>query len=265
MSDYLFSLDRMSGKKLWTYKGVVFNNTITIGDDYLYLIESRNDKAVHDLDGRLRVDHFCEGPTYIVKLNKRTGKKEWEKKFEFPFSQIMYLAYSKGVLLVTGSYNMGKYAHYALFAFNGDSGRELWKDSYRAGNSRWDNRSDKSTINGAHGEQWQHPVIIGETVILPPYDFDLHTGKRGGLYLTRGGGGCGGLSGSASNLFARGSNPKIYDITGEQSGDPITRVSRPGCWINIIPAGNIVSIPEASSGCTCDYPIQTSFVFVSRD
>ncbi|MCK5457490.1 MAG: hypothetical protein KAI45_10230, partial [Melioribacteraceae bacterium] len=74
-----------------------------------------------------------------------------------------------------------------------------------------------------------------------------------------------GLSGSASNLFARGSNPKMYDITGKQSGEPITRVSRPGCWINIIPAGNVVSIPEASSGCTCDYPIQTSFVFVSKD
>jgi hypothetical protein len=99
---------------------------------------------------------------------------------------------------------------------------------------------------------------------LPPYDFNLRTGKRGDLYLTRGGGGCGGISASASNIFARGSNPKMYDITGTQSGDPINRVSRPGCWINIIPAGNVVSIPEASSGCTCDYPIQTSFVFVSK-
>ena len=265
MSDYLFSLDRITGKELWAYKGVVFNNTITIGDGYIYFIESRNDIALNDLDGRLRVDYFCDGSTYIVKLNKQTGKKEWEKEFKFPYEQIMYLAYSKDVLLVTGSYNKGSYANYALFAFDGKSGENLWSDNYQAGNSRWDNRPDKSTINGSHGEQWQHPVIIGETVILPPYDFNLHTGKRGDLYLTRGGGGCGGLSGSASNLFARGSNPKIYDITGEQSGAPITQVSRPGCWINIIPAGNIVSIPEASSGCTCDYPIQTSFVFVSKD
>ncbi|RLD75046.1 MAG: hypothetical protein DRJ10_15985, partial [Bacteroidetes bacterium] len=63
-----------------------------------------------------------------------------------------------------------------------------------------------------------------------------------------------------------GSNPRIYNIMGDTNGgDPISRVSRPGCWINIIPAGNIVSIPEASSGCTCDYPIQTSFVFISKD
>lgn len=264
MSDYLFSLDRISGATHWTYKGVVFNNTITIGGDYIYFIESRNDKAVTDLDGRLRVDYFCEDSNFIVKLDKRTGEKKWEKEFQFPYEQIMYLAYSKEVLLVTGSYNKGSFANYALFAFDGGSGEKLWSDNYQAGTSKWDNRSDKSTINGSHGEQWQHPVIIDQTVILPPYNFDLKTGKRGDLFLTRGGGGCGGISASASNIFARGSNPKIYDINGEQSGDPITRVSRPGCWINIIPAGNVVSIPEASSGCTCDYPIQTSFVFVSK-
>ena len=109
------------------------------------------------------------------------------------------------------------------------------------------------------------PVDIGSLEYSNLVVFNLYTGKRGNLYLTRGGHGCGGLSGSASNLFARGSNPKIYGINGEQSGDPITQVSRPGCWINIIPAGNIVSIPEASSGCTCDYPIQTSFVFTSKE
>ncbi len=265
MSDYLFSLDRISGKELWSYKAVVFNNTITIGDENIYFVESRNEKAVNDIDGKLRVDYFCEGPTFIVKLDKRTGEKKWEKEFKFPYEQIMYLAWSNNVLLVTGSYNKGSFAQYALFAFDGVTGTNLWKDSYQAGNSRWDNRSNDATINGSHGEQWQHPVIIGERVILPPYDFNLQTGQRGDLYLTRGGGGCGGLSASASNLFARGSNPKIYDIFGEQSGDPITRVNRPGCWINIIPAGNIVSIPEASSGCTCSYPIQTSFVFVSAD
>ncbi len=264
MSDYLFSLDRHSGDKLWEYKGVVFNNTITIGDGYIYFIESRNNMAVMDFDGKLRVDYFCEEPTFIVKLNMKTGEKEWEKEFKFPFDQIMYLGYSDGVLLTTGSFNKGKYANYQLFAFDGKSGENLWTDSFRAGKSNWDNRSGDSSIGGSHGEQWQHPVIIDGKIVLPPYDFDLHTGNRGNLFLTRGGGGCGGISGSASNLFARGSNPRIYDIEGEQSGDAISQVNRPGCWINIIPAGNVVSIPEASSGCTCNYPIQTSIVFVSK-
>jgi outer membrane protein assembly factor BamB len=266
MSDYLFSLDRKNGKTLWTFQdGVVFNNTITIGGDYIYFIKSMNETAAKDPDGRMRIDYFCDGPTFIVKLDKRTGETVWQKPYSFPFEQIMFLSYAKNVLLTTGSFNKGKDVNYALYAFDGDTGKELWQKSYTGGNSRWQ-QTKKSSIGGSHGEQWQHPVIIEDTVYLPPHNFDLFTGKIGNLELTRGGGGCGGLSGSASNLFARGSNPKIYDISGgSQSGDPITRVSRPGCWINIIPAGDLISIPESSSGCTCDYPVQTSFVFVSKN
>jgi outer membrane protein assembly factor BamB len=251
-SDYLFSLDRNTGEKFWTYRGLVFNNTITIGGDYIYFIESRNPKAVSDFDGRLRVDRFCVGPTYIVKMNKRTGIKEWEKEFKFPYSQIMFLAFSDNILLVTGSFNVGAHVHYKLFAFNGDNGKEIWNTEYQGGKK-----------GGSHGEQWQHPVVIGDKIFLLPYIFNLYTGDKGDLYLTRGG--CGTFSGSAYNLFARNSNPSFYDLYGEQNGEKITRVNRPGCWINIIPAGDLISIPEASSGCTCNYPIQTSFVFISKD
>jgi hypothetical protein len=42
----------------------------------------------------------------------------------------------------------------------------------------------------------------------------------------------------------------------------LTTVSRPGCWINIIPAGGLLLIPEASSGCTCNFPIQASMALM---
>jgi hypothetical protein len=48
-------------------------------------------------------------------------------------------------------------------------------------------------------------------------------------------------------------------------GLPLNRVSRPGCFINIIPAGGVVSVPEASAGCTCSYPLQGSFAYVPCD
>jgi hypothetical protein len=38
----------------------------------------------------------------------------------------------------------------------------------------------------------------------------------------------------------------------------VTTVTRLGCWINVIPAGGLVLIPEASSGCTCPYALQTT-------
>lgn len=266
LSDYLFSVNRHNGKELWTYRnGVVFNNTITIGDGYIYFVESRNPKAVSDKDGRLRVDVFCESKTFVVKLDMRSGKKIWEKWFKFPFQQIMYLSYADNILLVTGSYNKGRHVHYGLFAFNTETGEKEWENSFQGGNNRWNTHTSKATINGSHGEQWQHPVIVGETIILPPHDFNLYTGKMGSYELTRGGHGCGGLSASAAYLYARGGNPRMYEINdGRESGTPLTKVNRPGCWINIIPAGGLVSIPESSSGCTCDYPIQTSFVFVPK-
>jgi hypothetical protein len=39
--------------------------------------------------------------------------------------------------------------------------------------------------------------------------------------------------------------------------------ARPGCWINMVPAGGLLNIPEYSSGCTCGYSIQTSLSFLS--
>ncbi len=252
-SDFLFSLDRMSGETLWTYRGLVFNNTITIGDDFIYFVESRNKKAILDFDGRLRVDDFCEGPTFIVKLNKKTGEKLWEKEFKFPYSQIMFLAFTKGTLLVTGSFNVIANVHYRIYAFDGGNGEVKWQQEYKGGQ-----------IGGSHGEQWQHPVVIGERIFLFPYIFNLSTGKRDDVTFDKGG--CGAFSGSANNLFARNSNPTFYDLYKEdRQGTHLTKVNRPGCWINIIPAGDLISIPEASSGCTCDYPIQTSFVFISKD
>jgi len=252
-SDYLFSLDRLSGETLWTYKGLVFNNTITIGDDFIYFVESRNNKVVLNFDGRLRVDDFCEEPTYIVKLNKTTGEKMWEKEFKFPYSQIMFLSFTKGTLLVTGSFNIEANVHYRIYAFDGGDGEVKWQQEYQGGG-----------IGGSHGEQWQHPVIIGERIFLFPYIFNLTTGERADVTFDKGG--CGAFSGSANNLFARNSNPTFYDLYKEdRQGTHLTQVNRPGCWINIIPAGDIISVPEASSGCTCDYPIQTSFVFISKD
>ncbi len=252
--DYLFGMSRYSGRVLWTYKdGVVFNNTIAIGGDYIYFVETRNSMAISDLEGRMRVDTFCKSDNYIVKLNRITGEKIWEKPFHFPFQQIMYVSFADDILLVTGSYNVKRNVHYGLYAFDGDTGRELWQTSYKGGE-----------IGGSHGEQWQHPVIIKGRIYIFPYDFDLYTGQKGGIELSKSG--CGGFSGSANNLFARKSNPTMFDLSPEkQEGTGLTKVNRPGCWINIIPAGGIISIPESSSGCTCDYPIQSSFAFIPRN
>lgn len=37
---------------------------------------------------------------------------------------------------------------------------------------------------------------------------------------------------------------------------------RPGCYINIISAGGLVLMPEASSGCACPYNFQTTIALI---
>ena len=59
------------------------------------------------------------------------------------------------------------------------------------------------------------------------------------------------------SIFSRGGQPVATDLrTGVIKG--LTEVTRSGCWINIIPAGGLVLIPEASSQCGCAYAVQTS-------
>ena len=91
------------------------------------------------------------------------------------------------------------------------------------------------------------------------------TGAKKDYVAYRGGHGCGGLTGSAYYLYGCGSNPRMYPTeTATTEGIRLTNETRPGCWLNIIPAGGLIMIPESSSGCTCGYPLQTSVVLIPK-
>jgi outer membrane protein assembly factor BamB len=261
VSEYLFSVDRHSGKKLWTYrKGAIMNNAIAIDDGRIYFIESRNDRAMADDDGRMRIDYFCGGEAYLVALDIKSGKKRWERPIELPYEHIMFLNGKNDTLLASGTFNKGEDVFYAMFAFRMEDGEALWQNEYQALDVR---AKGFAGTGGSHGEQWQHPVLIGDAVYSRPFAFELATGKKLDYMNYRGGHGCGGLSGSAYYLYGRGDNPRMYPTeTKETEGIRLTHVSRPGCWLNIIPAGGLLIVPESSSGCTCDYPLQTSLAFI---
>ncbi len=251
-------------KTRWRYdKGAIMNSTITVGDGRIFFAECRDPKIMSDSDGRIRIDQFCEKELFLVALDLETGQTLWEQPIELPYQHIMFASYADKTLVCTGTSNEGRRVFYDLFAFDAVHGKGKWQTRYRA----LDVRGTKpAETGGSHGEQWQHPVINGDTVYCRPFAFDLQTGKKKPYRWPRGGGGCGGVTGSAHCLFARGGNPRLYPLDVPYTeGIPLTQVTRPGCWINIIPAGGLVLIPESSSGCTCEYPIQTSIAFASAD
>ncbi len=257
ISEYLFSLDRKSGREQWHYrKGAIFNSGIAMGGGRLYFIESRNQEATaENKTGRMRIDKFLGGENYLVALEAQTGKTLWQTPVRLPFEHIVYLCYANDIVLAVGTFNRSvagsARAHYGLRAYYAATGEPRWSRDF----------STRSGPGGSHGEQWQHPVIIGDEVFAKYYACNLQTGEPLRGWKFSGGGGCGNLSASSSLLCWRGGSPQIFNLNTDQR-IRLNRVNRPGCFINIIPAGGIISIPESSAGCTCNYPLQTSLAYV---
>lgn len=263
ISDDLFAFDRHTQQRLWTYRrGSIMNSAIAVGGDRVYFAETRNRDVMNDADGRIRIDTFCAKDLFIVATDVATGRPLWERPMTLPFEHIMFVNYGNDTVLVSGTYNQDNFVHYGLFALEGDSGQEKWRTSYVGMNINGD---QPYGTGGSHGEQWQHPVIHGATVYSKPYAFDLNTGAKKDYVFYRGGHGCGGFTASLNYMYGRGSTPRMYPLEAKTtSGLQLTQVTRPGCWLNIIPAGGLILLPESSSGCTCAYSVQTSLAFAQR-
>lgn len=263
ISRYLFAVDRYSGEEQWRYvNGAIMTPAVTVAEGRVYFVECRRPTVIEDKDGRIGLKQFLSSETFLTALDLKTGEKIWEHPVNFPFHHIMFANGARNVLLVSGSYNEEDKVYYGLFAYDMSTGEALWNTPFRAKDIRCTGWAE---TGGSHGEQWQHPVLIGDTIYARPFAFNLHTGEQLDYIAYRGGHGCGGLTGSVHYLYGRGSNPRMYplDVTSTE-GIPLTRVSRPGCWLNIIPAGGMILIPESSSGCTCSYPLQTSFGLIPQ-
>ena len=252
-SDSLFCLDRKTGETRWTYRaGVVLDPTIAIAGGRVHFVESANPAAAQDADGRLKLDALLGSGAALVALDATSGQTLWKKTVDFSSLQhIIFLSVAQDTLVVTGSRNKDRTVWYELVAFDAKTGEPRWRRE----------QNNQRNVGGFHGEQTLHPVIAGGVVYAEPQAYDLATGEPiAGWDFTRGGHGCGTLSASAGQLFYRAGNPVMFDLRSRKASK-LSTVSRPGCWINIIPAGGLVLIPEASSGCTCPFPIQTSFAF----
>ena len=104
------------------------------------------------------------------------------------------------------------------------------------------------------------PLLIGKVVYNEPGAWDLMTGERLDFHLTRSYG-CGIMAGCPGMLIYRSATvgyAGLDDFTGTENYGGI----RPGCWINAIPAGGIVSMPDATHRCTCSYLMRTNVAFL---
>ena len=256
LSDYLFAVEKDSGTPLWKYEnGLIVNTTIAVGGGRMYFLQTHSPKALADKLGRMPAKElFDGGEQYLVALDAQTGQVLYKKKIDVSnLEEPVYLNYAMDTLLLSGSKLDGQVVRYYYYAFDAKTGEILWSTDHDSG----------LPTDGAHGEYNRCPTIVGDTVFAWPYAYDLRTGARSPDWkFDRRGHGCGGISASAQCLFWRGGNPWMYDLGPNGGPTRLNSVTRPGCWINIIPAGGLVLIPEASSGCTCGFALQTSIAYV---
>ncbi|MFC2119164.1 hypothetical protein ACFLSY_11030, partial [Bacteroidota bacterium] len=254
-SDYLFGMDRITGKLIWTLdEGVIINTSIAIGENKVFFISSEESTAVNDADGLVTLNDLKGNRTWLNAVDLESGEILWRQYINLSiFQHILYLGYDQGMIVVTGSKNKNNTVWYDVLGFNSENGKQIWHGEKDHGYG----------TGGDHGEQVHHPVIMDGIVYAEPFAYDLFTGKPvDGFKLNREGHGCGTLSASSNQLFYRAGNPAFCFVPENNTGEKINKVSRAGCWINIIPACGLVIIPEASSGCTCDFPLQMSVAYL---
>jgi outer membrane protein assembly factor BamB len=246
----LFAFDTRRPSVLWTYEpaaGLIVNPTVAIDAGQAIFVEGLNENSRELGECRESLRTLVEKGARLVAIDVRTGRMAWSRAIDMSMIQTSpFLAVSGDTILLSGAKNVGTRLEYELHAFHRAGGRPIWTRSFPTG--------QKARRN--HGEQNQHPVIVGDQVVFKTFSCRLSTGDQIGRRLPDRG--CGTVSASQRCCFFRAAGPGEVDFsTGEFR--LLSTVSRPGCWINIIPAGGLVLIPEASSGCTCaHYPLQTS-------
>ena len=109
---------------------------------------------------------------------------------------------------------------------DGSNGARLWQDG-----RRYDSR----------------PVIVDRTVYAQGAAWDLLTGETRPFNFNRSYG-CGVLAIGARTMVYRSATLGYFDLVDNDRNRDFGGL-RPGCWINAIPVGGLVLVPDGSAGC----------------
>lgn len=278
--DTLFATDVNTGKHLWVYRGKrIPNITVCTTGAELFFVESEpsEDQRAAALEEKRRLVEqglYEQGDEaklklaeadvrIVVALEVATGKVLWKKPLELTGcgGDKMGTAWADGVLLFfghfsnhdTGFFKKNELTWRRITAINAKTGEVLWS----------------RPLN-----YLRRPLVIGGKIIVEPRACELRTGKLvtrkhpiTGNDVTweflRPGHCCSVTSASASTLFYRSYWAAMYDFADDK-GLSLFGAIRPGCWLNMIAANGLMLMPEASSGCTCSFPLRCSVALVNK-
>ena len=270
-SDAIFAVDIETGKPQWIHRaGDVSHVTIAISGGRVLF----TDRAVTDGQRRAAIAGTDGDPKkadvrLVVALDSTTGAKFWEKCVDL--TDCSRVSAGGGELFAM--------CHDGVLVFCAASANGHYWRHFFAGEFR---RRKVIALSAADGSvMWDKPVgyrirplIIGDSLVAEPWQFDLKTGdqkmrehpvtgEQVPWQFARPGHHCGCISANRTGLFFRSYHFGYYDLVGDH-GTLHFGAQRPGCHINLIPANGLLMAPEASCGCMCPFPNMCTVVFKPR-
>jgi outer membrane protein assembly factor BamB len=235
-----FALDATTGAVKWTYapKDSIRHNTIAVGRGLVHLID--RPLAIRD---RTKGDATEHPSGKLLALNCETGDVVWESGDDI-YGTVLALSVEHDVLLM--GYQRTR------FAVASEAGGRMTAFRAKAGDRLWD-------IPASYGSRI---LINGRTIYGQPSAWDLLTGEQQPFDFSRSYG-CGTIAGSTHLLAYRSATLGYWDLTTNVGNENYGGI-RPGCWINAIPAGGLLLMPEASNRCTCSYLIKATAALQTR-
>jgi len=285
-TDSIFAIDLETGEQLWQHTGDnILHQTIAIGDGKVCYVDStlspeereafisQDKKRFEGLTGEARKKAEAElkrlDVRTVVAVDAATGDVLWRKAVDVTdCSRVgigggqLTVMYAHDRLVICGANANG---HYWKQFLGGDfSRRRLFVLDANTGEKLW-----------AKDANYRHrPIIAGHEIVAEPWAFDLETGKQKtrkhpitGEEVTwqfsRPGHHCGGTAATPNMLFFRSGFTGYYDLY-QDTGTRHFAGHRTGCWVNAVPSGGLVVIPESSAGCVCTFSITSTVVLEPR-
>jgi outer membrane protein assembly factor BamB len=239
-SKTFFVLDAVSGKLLWRYDAEhsIRNNAIAVGSGKVFLIDrpiAREDKwDPSDPSRKLPpVTEVKQPPGVLLALDAATGTQVWKSEHDAFGTMLAYSQEHDALLMGYQStrFKLPSELGGRLAVFRGASGQRVW---------------EKEQVKYV-----TRPLINDRRIYAQGGSWDLLTGEEQPFVFERSYG-CGQLAGSRHMLLFRSATLGYLDLSRGSAVENFGGI-RPGCWINALPVGGLVLVPDASAGCQCSY------------
>jgi outer membrane protein assembly factor BamB len=250
----LYALDAETGALKWIYRAEhsIHHNAIAIGNGRVYLVDRPAPLSARDMR-RSSVKTGALPAGCLVALNAESGDVVYRKSGRSIHGNLLALDTAHDMLVMT------YYEAHPLLSLGLPADVAGRMTGFRAsdGKVKW------SIASGIKASAKSRPIIIGETVFIEPCSWNVTSGEKLDIPFERSYG-CGMIAASRHMMLFRSGTLGYLDLDKPGSGTDNYGGIRPGCWINAIPAGGLVLMPDASDRCNCSYLMRATIALAPK-